>query len=229
MAEIYGIDETFAMNAEIEELESERQTLIGIYLDSSGSMDCYESVMLKALKNVKSAFQNSKECDEMLVSITTFSSTIAPGGYQLVEDMREDYQAYGCTKLYDCIVEGQKRLMDGNGGGYMEKLQANGVKAKAMIAIFSDGKDNDSNSTLNDARHAIEFYHSREIPVFFIEFGAEAHGIATKLGIKEENILASDATESALRKAFMFVSKSAISYSKSAGAITSMGSNAFEV
>lgn len=218
MAEIFGIDDTYTANVEIDELQSERQTLIGLFIDDSGSMGGFESVMVDCLNKFKSAIEGAKESDEMLVSKTMFGSNIVPGGYQLISDMTTDYRASGMTKLYDCIVDGQKRLMDGNGNGYMEKLQQNGIKTKAVIAIFSDGEDTASNCSAHDARRAIEFLHSKEIIVAFVAFGDEARGIAQQIGIKDQNILEVDATESDLRKVFMVLSKSAISASKSAGA-----------
>ena len=228
MTEIFGVNETYANNVDIEDLESERQTLIGIYVDESGSMCPYEDPMRDCLKKFKNTIKNSKESDEMLVAKTTFASSVNPGGYQLIDDMNVDYDAYGSTKLYDCIVDGQKRLVDGNGGGYMEKLQSNGIKTKAVIAIFSDGEDVSSHCSLNDARRAIEFLHKKEVVVAFVAFGSSARGIAEKLGIYKQNILEVDATESELRKVFALLSKSAISASKSAGA-TSMKDDSFFV
>ena len=229
MTEIFGVNETYANNAPIEDLESERQTLIGFYVDESGSMSSYEDTMRDCLKKFQKTIKNSKESDEMLISKTTFASTVNPGGYQLIDDMNVDYDAYGSTKLYDCIVDGQKRLVDGNGGGYMEKLQANGIKTKAVVAIFSDGQDVSSQCSLNDARRAIEFLHKKEIVVAFVAFGSNAHGIAEKLGIYKQNILEVDATESELRKVFALISKSAISASKSAGVTSTMDDSFFVV
>lgn len=218
MAEIFGIDDTFEANVEIEKLQSERQTLIGLYIDQSGSMVKFEGIMEDCLIKFKTAIMGAKESDEILVAKTMFDSKIVPGGYQLIDDMTTDYTASGYTLLYDCIVDGQKRLIDGNGNGYMEKLQRNGIKTKAVIAIFSDGEDNGSRCSANDVRRAIEFLHSKEIIVAFVAFGSSARGIAQKIGIKDQNILEVDATESDLRKVFTVLSKSAISASKSIGA-----------
>ena len=229
MAEIFGINETYANNVDIDELESERQTLIGIWIDSSSSLIHFEDTMRDCMQRFKRTIKGSKESDEMLISKTLFGSDVVPGGYQFIDDFDDDYHAFGMTRLYDCIVDGQKRLIDGAGNGYMEKLKANGVKANAVIAIFSDGEDTYSSATLNEARHAIEFLRSKEIIVAFIAFGSNAHGIAQKLGIENKNILNTDATESELRRIFMLLSKSAISASKSAAAATTTDDNIFAV
>lgn len=220
MAEIFGMEDNYAANAEIDELQSERQTLIGLLIDKSGSMGGFEKIMEDSLNKFKSAVIGSKESDEMLISKTMFGSNIVAGGYQLIGDMTTDFSASGGTVLYDCIVDAQKRLLSGNGTGYMEKLQQNGIKTKAVIAIFTDGgKDYEhSKCSSQDARRAIEFLHSKEVIVAFVGFGPDATGVAQTLGIKSQNILETDATESDLRRIFTVLSKSAISASKSAGA-----------
>ena len=53
MAEIFGINENYANNVEIDDLESERQTLIGVWIDDSGSMSTFECVMRDCLNRFK--------------------------------------------------------------------------------------------------------------------------------------------------------------------------------
>lgn len=222
MSEIFGLDDNYDTNVEIEELQSERQTLITLFIDKSGSMYRFEETMVDCLEDFKSQIQGAKESDEMIVSKTMFGSDIVHGGYQLIDDMKTDYSVDGATRLYDCIVEGQKRLIDGNGNGYMETLQKNGIKTRGVIAIFSDGADNISDCSAQDARRAIEFLHSKEVIVAFVAFGDEAINVAGKIGIKPQNILKyddKDVNENNLREVFQILSKSAISASKSAGAV----------
>jgi uncharacterized protein YegL len=214
--DIFGIDSTYADNALPEELESERQTLIGILIDESGSMHSYRATMPDCLENFRAAVKGAKESDEMLISVTRFNGTVTVGGYQFIDNINTGYSPEGMTRLYDCIVDSQRRLNDGKNGGYMEGLQANGTRIKAIICIFSDGEDTASSATITHARRSIEFLKSKEITVAFIAFGPKAHGIAEKLGIEKENILEVNATESDLRKVFTILSKSAISASKNA-------------
>ncbi len=104
----------------------------------------------------------------------------------------------------------------------MEQLKNNGNRPKAVVFIFSDGYDNDSKYSKNDARKLIEFLQKdNEIPVAYIEFGTDAHGIAQELGIMEQNIKQVNADKSELRRIMMATSKSAISASKSANVTAS--------
>lgn len=224
MAKHYEVDEEFAnvQNVDIEEIEVVRPTLVGYIVDKSGSMIDYQSDMGDALNLVKDTIKGSKEADEMLISVTQFADTVKTTGYQGIEDVDVQYVADGrSTKLYDAIVGVQKALFAGDGSGYMEKLQKNGNRPKAVIFIFTDGYDNDSDYDKSDARKAIEFLQKNEIPVGFIEFGSYAHGIARELGINEQNIKSINADKSELRKIMMATSKSAISASKSANVTAS--------
>jgi len=220
--EIFDMDVKYE-NFPIEELECDRQTLIRVLIDASSSMHGYQNIMEDSLISFKNSIINSKEKDEMLIAKTVFASAVDHSGYQLIDDFDTAYNANGSTSLYDAIVEAKEKLVAGNGNGYMETLDDNGIKTKGVIAIFSDGFDNNSRATANDAKKAIEYLKNKEIIVAFVAFGDEAKGIADDLGIIKENILEVDATESDLRKVFMILSKSAISASKS----TNVSSNTF--
>lgn len=159
MGKHYDVDEEFAnvTNADIEEIEVERPTLISYIIDESGSMGSYTTDMQDALQVVKDTIQGSKEADEMRVSVTRFSGRVTTSGYQEVENIDTQYSPGGCTKLYDAIVGVQKALYAGDGSGYMEQLKNNGNRPKAVVFIFSDGNDNYSDYTKSDARKSIEF------------------------------------------------------------------------
>lgn len=57
----------------------------------------------------------------------------------------------GCTKLYDSIIDSERRIKD-----YKESLKNQGVSVKAVLCILSDGLDNDSVATFEDAKDAVE-------------------------------------------------------------------------
>lgn len=219
MTRHYDVDEEFAnvQNADIEEIEVERPTLISYIIDYSASMCDFEADMQDAIQLVKNAILGSKEADEMRVSITQFAETVKTTGYQEITDIDVQYTADGrATKLFDAIVGVQKGLIAGDRSGYLEKLRDNGNRPKAVVYIFTDGEDNDSDYSKSDARKSVEFLQKNEIPVGFIEFGRYAHGVAKELGIYDQNIKTTKASPSELRKIMMATSKSAISASKSA-------------
>ena len=208
---IDGLDETYAANIDVEDVMSPSVMLIDFAIDGSSSMYSYEKTMQDCLEHYKNAICNSKQADEMLVSKTIFSSTIETGGYVAPEDFNTDYEAHGCTKLYDTIIDRKQRMLD-----YMEQLKDNGTNARACLVILTDGEDYGSTYHASDARNAIQQLISKEITVAFIAFGQEAFGVADSIGVRKQNVKEVSNDESELRKVIELVSKSAISASKRA-------------
>lgn len=208
---IDGLDQTYATNMDVEEVESPNIMLVDFLIDGSGSMDLYERAMRECLEHYKEAISNSKQSDEMLVSKTVFESTIETGGYVAPEDFNTDYSAGGRTRLYDAIIDRRQRMLD-----YMNQLKNTGTNARACLIILSDGEDYGSQYRASDARKAIQDLISKEITVAFIAFGQDAFGIADSIGVKKNNVKEVSNDESELRRVIDLVSKSAISASKKA-------------
>ena len=91
--QVDGLDETYAGNMDVEDVEASSVMLVDFIIDRSGSMDPYESIMQDCLKHYKQAICNSKQADEMLVSKTLFDNVIETGGYVAPEDFNTDYYA----------------------------------------------------------------------------------------------------------------------------------------
>lgn len=214
MSEVnYGIDADVSPNLDVEEIENDHMYLLSVVQDTSGSMGDYTMDMNKAIKAFVKSIQDSKQDDEMLVSLTEFNSTITSSGFQNVADMNTNFSTSGWTKLYDAIILAAQQLTD-----YKQALIGTGVRARGGLVIFSDGHDNESKKSVSDAAKVIKQLKQDEVIVAFIAFGAEARGIADNLGIEKEYVLETDATPSELRRIWGILSKSAISSSKSAAA-----------
>lgn len=219
----YDVTAQVAPNIEVDEIENDHMYLMSIAQDCSGSMSDYTSDMRKATSNFVKSIQDSKQDDEMLVSVTEFDSTVRSSGFQNVADLNTDFHAGGCTAMYDAIIVAAQQLTD-----YMDQLNNSGVRTRGGLVVFSDGEDNESKYSASEAANAIQQLLKREIVVAFVAFGSEAHGIAQSLGIPQQNVLETDASPSDLRKIWGILSKSAISSSKSAAAGASQ-SNFFDV
>lgn len=219
----YDVTAQIAPNIDVDEIENDHMYLMGIAQDCSGSMDDYTGDMKKAMSNFVKSIQDSKQDDEMLVSITEFDSNVRSSGFQNVADLSTDFRASGCTAMYDAIIVAAQQLTD-----YMDQLNNSGVRTRGGLVIFSDGYDNESRYSAKEAADAISALLKREVVVAFVAFGSDAHGIAQNLGIQKQNVLETDASPSELRKIWGILSKSAISSSKSAAAGASQ-SNFFDV
>lgn len=205
---IDGLEEIELENTSIDEIDSENINLIFLGIDQSGSMAAYDRDMKQALQEFKNALLNSGEAEEILAARANFDSGIQVGGYKRLEEFHTGFTAGGCTALYDAAAEGTRRLRD-----YRGFLKKEGMRVKAVFAIFSDGKDNGSKHTFSDARQAVQFLNDEEITTAFISFGGAAAKTAQDLGFR--NILDVSSSASELRRAFDCLSRSVIESSKS--------------
>ena len=205
---IDGLEEIELENTSIDEIDSENINLIYLGIVQSGSMSTYDQDMKQALTEFKDALSASQEAEEILVARADFDSRIQVGGYKRIGEFYTGFRAGGCTAMYDAITEGTRRLRD-----YRGFLKKEGMRVKAVFAIFSDGGDNASKSTFGEARQAVEYLNKEEITTAFISFGGSAAKTAKDLGFR--NILDVSSSAAELRRAFDCLSRSVIESSKS--------------
>lgn len=149
-------------------------------------------------------------CDEILVARADFSDSATVGGYKRITEFDTSYSTDGCTAMYDTIIDGTEKLKE-----YRDFLKNEGMRVKAVFAIFGDGMDNSSQpGGFAKAKKAVEYLNVEEIVTAFISFGGQATQEAKDLGFK--NILDVSSSASELRRAFNCLSKSVIENSKSA-------------
>ena len=132
---IEGLDDIEVANTSIDDIESENVNLIFVGIDQSGSMHPYVTDMGSALSRFKQALEESKESDDILVARANFAADIDIGGYKKISEFDCNYTAWGATPMYDVIVDGSLKL-----DGYRTFLKDQGVRVKAVFAIFSDGE-----------------------------------------------------------------------------------------
>lgn len=210
--EIDGLDSYSGKNVSVDDIEEENVTLMMIGIDCSGSMWLYEGTMRQCLSDFRDALVDSKEASEILISRANFSDKCDPAtdisGYKHIEELDTSFSVCRSTAMYDCIVNGSSEMM-----AYRDYLRKEGVRVKAVFAIFSDGYDNVSRNSKANARQCIERLNKEEITTAFISFGGDAQREAKECGFK--NILTTQNSASELRKAFDCLSKSVIESSKS--------------
>jgi type I site-specific restriction-modification system R (restriction) subunit len=218
--EIDGLDEIEVENTAVDDLESESINLIFLGIDESSSMTPYINGMKNCLSEFKTALTDSKEADEILVARADFADDIKIGGYKKISEFDTGFDVYGCTAMFDTIVNGAEKLKE-----YRKFLKEQGMtKVKAVFAIFSDGLDNQSTHSFSEAKREVgtldnsgkyppESLNGEEITTAFISFGGQATQTAKDLGFRNILDVASSASE--LRKAFNCLSKSVIESSKS--------------
>lgn len=203
-----GLTDVEAFNTSVDAIDSENINLIFVGIDTSGSMDPYTDDMKHSLKEFKDALSNSKEKDEILVARADFSNSVNINGYKKIDEFDTSFTSNDMTAMYDAITTGTEKLKE-----YRKFLKDSGMRVKAVFAIFSDGLENFSKSSFNEAKTAVKWLNEEEITTAFIAFGGESTDTAKELGFK--NIMNTSASASELRKAFNCLSKSVIASSKS--------------
>ena len=214
-----NVEDGITPNIPTDEVENDHMFLLAVVDDDSDSMDSFAGAKAKAKREFIDSIVGSKSDDEIMVSLTTFASRgdTKYHGFDFASNMPTDEHVNsGLTALYDAIIRSQEGLFSGDGQGYMEQLNASGVRTRGALVIFSDGQDNDSYASGSNARAAIELLRKQEILVAFVAFGDPAKGIADKIGVDQKNVLETAATASDLRQIWGIMSKSAVSASKNA-------------
>jgi hypothetical protein len=192
--EIDGLDEIEVENTAVESLVVNDVTIMLLEIDSSGSMDDYTGVMKLELENFKNAVAGSPEKDRILVARADFSDFVNVEGYKKIGDFKTEFVPSARTRLYDAIVDGGNKLIQ-----YVDYLSLNGVRVKAVLAVFSDGLDNLSQNTLRGAAGVVKSLKEREVVTVFVSFG-ESTGVAKNLGFK--NVLGLGRSNDELKRAF---------------------------
>ncbi len=200
---IDGLDQTEMINTSVEEIDSENVNLIFVGIDRSSSMWRFEADMKKALEDFRDALGASGEADEILVARADFSGDISVGGYRKIQEFDTNYTTGGCTALYDVIQEGCRKLKE-----YRDFLKNEGMRVKAVFAIFSDGEN-----TIGNDFSGAAYLNGEEIVTAFVSFGGEASKTAGDLGFR--NILDVSSSAAELRRAFNCLSRSVIEHSRS--------------
>jgi len=202
----------------VDELETDDITIVSIILDSSGSMNQFEQIVIDSYNKFIMSLRESKQSGSILVSTRSFDSTQKIlHGFKKVDEINpisgKDYSASGAsTSLYDT-------LMDALTGaeGYALSLVQSGVRVKRIVVVFSDGDDNSSHKVKSiDVKTVSEGLLKSEM-TYLVYVGyqqnqqnqsSDLKKIAAAVGFP--NVLTAKATESEIRRTMDLVSKSII-------------------
>lgn len=202
---ILGLDDID--NVEVQDLETEDVNLIHLGIDCSSSMTGFEQMMQEELEKFKQEIGSSSTVDQILIARSNFSDDLEIGGYHKVADLNTDYVLGQMTVLYDTIVNGSIEMLK-----YIDELKSQGMRVNGVFAIFSDGEDTKSKSSISEAKQSILELNKREIITAYMEFGNVAAGMGAKLGFK--NVLKTGGSGDELRQMFGVLTTSVIQHSQ---------------
>lgn len=153
---------------------SDNINIIKLVYDSSGSMEGYQSDMIKANKAFYSDFSKFEERGSVAISKTVFATDVQSSAFEAVKDFNTNYTAYGYTALYDGIVTSVNETIE----YYNEIVKRLNVRPKITYLVFSDGDNNCGEASKRQAMDKIRALNSLESTTVFVAFG-EAISLGT--------------------------------------------------
>jgi uncharacterized protein YegL len=204
----------------LEDITASDVTLITLLVDASSSIADrrLEAAVREGQNALIDAFQGSRERDSVLLALWTFCSTQEVlHGYVPVDDAArldaKSYRASGSTRLYDTWCDALTANV-----AYAQRLRDGGTPCKSVVVVVTDGEDVGSTRNVGDcARLSRDLLASEQFVLAFVGVGPDTdfQKVARAMGVPDGSVLVQkDATPSALRAAFMMVSRSAIRVSQ---------------
>lgn len=201
-------------------------TVVTMIVDKSSSMSPHRQAVIEGFNQMLRAIKGSKLEDSVIMSLWFFNQRS-----ELVFDNRPvadvpdlDSNAYvpsGTTALFDTTLSG----MTGN-LAYVSDLRQNGVSARGIVVVISDGEDNESTASAAKVKTVAEDMLAQEIfTLSFYAFGFNGKNVADQMGFP--NLLETGDTDSELRRGLETVSKSIIRASQTQIDPNASGTNFF--
>ncbi len=222
---------------DIEDLDSEENTLVSVIIDASSSMWHHQQDVIKAYNDKFLApLRGAKNAGSILVSAWVFSDD---GGQKcrLLHDFKpvndgaatlddNNYHPSGMTPLYECVKNALTGLF-----AYGEVLKQAGSRVKHIMVVFSDGQENASADGITSAKLqnlSADLLSKETFVLSYVFFGPKDEGdsYAEEIGFPAHQRVSVDKNDSEIRRIFGEVSASVISTSQTQVS-TNLGSNDF--
>lgn len=191
-------------------------TLITVLIDASSSIGhgTLEQAVRDGQNQLVDAFAGSKEKDSIMMALWSFNqSQHVYHSYVPVTDAvrltTKNYQPGGSTALYDTWCDALAANV-----AYATQLRATGTPCRSVVVVITDGADCGSTRRASQcAQISRDLLASEQFVLAFVGVGRDTdfRKVAKQMGIPDGCVLiATQATPSELRRAFMMVSQSAI-------------------
>lgn len=149
----------------IDALGSSQYTLVGLVVDTSGSVDPFAKALEQMLKTVYKGCNDSNNPyrENLMFRVTTFSHTIKEvHGFKTLNNINEnDYNGSvitgGDTALCDAVDEMVQALT-----AYGATLTKQDFTVNGMIAVVTDGQDNASHTAMGAVAKSVKKIRTTE-------------------------------------------------------------------
>lgn len=211
----------------IDDLGAMEYTLVVIAMDTSGSVAQYQRELEECLKQIVAACAASSRADNLMLRLLTFNSSLdeAHGFKPLGDCNPDDYDGClhvgGMTALNDAVTNAAESI-----NVYGKSLCEKEYDANAILIVITDGMENDSTNTVNQAKAAIakisQDEHLESMMTILVgvnvdvDLSQELEDFKNEVGFTQY-IGLGDADAKTLARLARFVSSSISSQSKSLG------------
>lgn len=196
-----------------EDVEASEVVLVTMMPDDSGSINFSggKQAVIDGHNLVLESLEQSKQQDNILAHTRYLNGDVLFPYKQLAEAVQmtgQNYTPNKMTPLYDQAI-----VVLGTALAKYQEFADNGVPARTVTLIITDGYDNASHATAAQVRQIVEDMLQQEshiIAAMGIGDEGDFRQIFQEMGIRDEWILTPGANESELRQAFQVFSQSAV-------------------
>lgn len=229
----YGAQIKDAMGVSVDDIEASETTIVSMELDDSSSIEHAGNtrILIDGTNLVLDSLKGSKQASGILMHIEMLNKGIY-SPYALLDNITPltatTFRPYGNTPLYDKTV-----VVLGRSLAKKKEFADNNVPTRTITIITTDGADVGSvqHSPASIRRIVDDMLRQEEhlILAMGIDDGGQTdfRAIFASMGIPDACILTPGNTPSEIRKAFQFVSQSAVRASQNAAAFSNMKAGGF--
>jgi len=217
-----GVHFAAALGTPAENVAASEVTLFSILADNTGSLHPFTQEVIDGQNLCIDSLLGSKQKDSILMHTRYYDSTLHP--YTLLDQAtrmdNKNYQArMGHTPMYDGTLELLATTV-----AKAQEFNGNGVPARTISLIISDGADNSSKHKPSEVKTVVDDMLRAEMHIIAamgIDDGYTDFKLVFKeMGIPDQWILTPGNNASAIRQAFAVVSQSAVRASQGAGSFS---------
>lgn len=193
-------------------------------IDKSGSTYTYIKDLNQTLNDFLHEFQRSHVASKMMLSVIEFDNDITvKSAFQPIMDAKDfNVCPNGMTNLYGAVLAGIENAVN-----YREQLEDNGISAKTLVFIITDGLDN-MGVDPKLVRDKIQEIYANEansfsftIMMFGLGNDEDFDHAREEMGIRKEMLAKLGTSAKELRKMVSFISSS-VSSSANGQSVTSI-------
>ncbi len=223
----YGAQIKDAMGVSVDDIEASETTIVTLLLDDSSSIEHAGNtrVLIDGTNLTLKALKESKQASGILMHVEALNTGLY-SPYVLLDNINPltaaTFRPCGNTPLYDKTV-----IVLGRSLAKKKEFADNNVPTRTITVIVTDGEDvGSSQHTPLSVKRVVDSMLRQEEHLILAMGIADGHTnfkrVFADMGIPDACILTPGNTPSEIRKAFQFVSQSAVRASQNAAAFSNM-------